>query len=373
MQEQDGKTTMDVYVMGVATYPATDAVRDLRLEELAYATARAALDDAGLARDRLDHVTLAGCDEIDARGISSMLLASPSGAYLKDENRVTDSGLTGLHLGVLRAASGHLGLGLVVSWSQSSVGPLENLARMRVEPFYMRPVGLNFAIADGLLAGAVAHRFGITEAEVAHRVLDRLAAAAKNERALRRARPTPEDINASALLAWPLRTGHRAPVTDGAAAVVLASGDWVRAHPRSRPLARITGIEWAVDSQTLGGERLTEFRVLRDTLRGLLARAGLAGVDDFDLVEYEAQTGWTDVAIERVLDAGPGMTLNPSGGAWAENPFFCRGLVNAIEAVLQVSGRAGTNQVAGARRALAHGSCGFAQQGHGFVAVESVQ
>ena len=155
---------MDVYVMGVAVHPAVDAIRDLRLEELAYATARAALDDAGVSRDRLDHVTLACCDEIDARGISSMLLASPSGAYLKDENRVTDSGLTGLQLGALRAASGHLGLGLVVSWSQSSVGPLENIARMRAEPFYSRPIGLNFAIADGLFAGATAARHGIAEA-----------------------------------------------------------------------------------------------------------------------------------------------------------------------------------------------------------------
>lgn len=363
---------MDVYVMGVAVHPAADAIRDLRLEELAYTTARAALDDAGLTRDHIDHVTLACCDEIDARGISSMLLASPSGAYLKDENRVTDSGLTGLHLGALRAASGHLGLGLVVSWSQSSVGPLENIARMRAEPFYSRPIGLNFAIADGFLAGAVAARFGITEVEVAERVCYRLSAAAKNERSLQRVRTSPDDISASPLLAWPLRVGHRPPVTDGAAAVVLASGDWVRTHPESRPLARIAGIEWAVDSHALGGERLAGFQVFRDTLRRLLARAGLAGVSDFDLIEYEAQTAWVDVAIERALDAGPGVALNPSGGAWSQNPFFCRGLVNAVEATLQVSGRAGTNQIVGSRCALVHGSCGFAQQGHGFMALESV-
>ena len=363
---------MDIYVMGVAVYPATEAVRDLRLEELAYVTARAALDDAGLTRDQLDHVTLAGSDEIDARGISSMLMASPSGAYLKDENRVTDSGLTGLHLGALRAASGHLDLGLVVSWSQSSVGPLENLARMRAEPFYLRPIGLNFAITDALLAGALAARYDITDEQVANRVCARLASSSNNERALRRAQPTPDDVGASPLLAWPLRAGHRAPVTDGAAALVLASGDWVRAHPASRPLARIAGIEWAVDGHALGSERLAGLEVFRDTLRAVLARAGFASIDDIDLIDYEAQTAWADVAIERALGVGAAVALNPSGGAWGQNPFFCRGLVNAVEAVLQVSGRAGGNQVAGARRALAHGTCGFAQQGHGFVALEGV-
>src|SRR4029079_840775 len=139
---------------------------DTRLEEMAYRTARAALDDAGVERRQIDHVTLAGSDEIDARGITSMLLAAPSGAYLKDEMRVTDSGLTGLHLGAMRAASGDLQLGLVVSWSQSSVGPLEDIGRLRAEPFFLRPVGMNFAIADGLFASAIARRRGVGEAAV---------------------------------------------------------------------------------------------------------------------------------------------------------------------------------------------------------------
>ena len=94
--------------MGVSIHPAADVIGDTRLEEMAYRTARAALDDAGIARAQIDHVTLAGSDEIDARGITSMLLAAPSGAYLKDEMRVTDSGLTGLHLGAMRVASGDL-------------------------------------------------------------------------------------------------------------------------------------------------------------------------------------------------------------------------------------------------------------------------
>ncbi|HEY0266874.1 MAG TPA: hypothetical protein VGC16_08990, partial [Rhizomicrobium sp.] len=65
---------MDVYVMGVAIHPASARIDTLRLEEMAYGTARAALDDAGIDRRELDHVTLAASDEIDARGISSMLL-----------------------------------------------------------------------------------------------------------------------------------------------------------------------------------------------------------------------------------------------------------------------------------------------------------
>ena len=372
---------MDVYVMGVSMYPAADVIGDTRLEEMAYHTARAALDDAGIARRQIDHVTLACSDEIDARGISSMLLAAPSGAYLKDEMRVTDSGLTGLHLGAMRVASGHLQLGLVVSWNQSSVSPLEDIGRMRAEPFFLRPIGLNFAMADGLFASAMAERHGITERAVAERVRLRLAAAAKNPRAVRRAVPELDAIAASPLVAYPLRSAHRAPVTDGAVAMVLASGDWVRAHPQSRPLARIAGAEWAVDRHQLDGDRLAGLDVFRATLAGVLARAGLAGVDALDVVELEAQSGWADIALTDVLTdvstaalpAGSRVAVNPSGGAWAQNPYFCTGLVHAAEAVLQVAGRAGGHQVAGASRALAHGTSGFAQQTHGFVVMKGVE
>lgn len=363
---------MDVYVMGVAMHPAADAIGDLRLEEMAYRTARAALDDAGVERAQIDHVTLAASDEIDARGITSMLLAAPSGAYLKDEMRVTDSGLTGLCLGAMRAGAGDLQLGLVVSWNQSSVGPLEDIARVRGEPFYLRPIGLNFAIADGLFAGAVAQRHGISERTVGERVRQRLQAASKNPRAVKRSLPTLDDIAGSSLVAHPLRTGHRAPITDGAVAMVLASGDWMRAHPSAKPLARIAGAEWASDRYQLDGERLSGLDVFDETLRGVLARAGLGSIDELDLVELEAQSGWADVALAARLRASDGLSINPSGGAWAQNPYFCTGLIHAAEAVLQVSGRAGGHQVAGARRALAHGSSGFAQQNHGFVVMEGM-
>ena len=87
----------------------------------------------------------------------------------------------------------------------------------------------------------------------------------------------------------------------------------------------------------------------------------------------------TDVVAERQqfapdrADEGSRVAISPSGGAWAQNPYFCTGLVNAAEAALQVSGRAGPHQVKGAKRALAHGSSGFAQQTHGFVIMEGVQ
>ena len=65
-------------MVGVATHRPALAERGLRLEEMAYATARAALDDAGVARGQLDSLTIGACDELDGRPISSMLMSAPA-------------------------------------------------------------------------------------------------------------------------------------------------------------------------------------------------------------------------------------------------------------------------------------------------------
>lgn len=359
---------MDTYVLGLALSPPHAALRSQRTEELAFETVRAALADAGVERAALDHVTLATSDEMDGRSISSMLMAMPSGAYLKDELRVTDSGLTGLLMGALRVASGRFHLGVVVSWSHTSQIDLDALTRMQAEPFAIRPVGLNGVIADGLFAGAVQHRLSLSEGAVHTRIALRRRQAARNPRALVR----PPEAEGSAPLAWPLRRGHCAPVSDGCVAFVLASARWLAAHPARRPLARIAATASAIDSYRLDGERLGAMAMFDRALTEVMGRSGRAGNAPIDVAEVHAPTGWHDLAIEKHLADWRVGALNPSGGVWAQNPLFCSGLVNAAEAVLQVAGRAGEVQVPGARFALAHGSHGYAQQGQTFVAFERV-
>ena len=93
---------MDIYVLGLAMVPARKRIADERLEEIVFSVTRAALDNAGVERAQIEQVTLAACDELDGRSISSMLLAMPAGAYLRDEMKCTDSGLTGLCLEAMR-------------------------------------------------------------------------------------------------------------------------------------------------------------------------------------------------------------------------------------------------------------------------------
>jgi hypothetical protein len=92
-----------------------------------------------------------------------------------------------------------------------------------------------------------------------------------------------------------------------------------------------------------------------------------------DLVEIDGQTAFHHLAFARALrEAGGTPALSPGGGTLAQNPYFCTGLVNAAECVLQVTGAAGPVQVPNARVGIAHGCLGFAQQGNVAVVLERV-
>ena len=353
----------DVFVLGVALQPARLREDGLRLEEMVYQVCRAALDDAHVTRAQLDNVVLGASDELDGRPITNMLLTAPAGGFLKDEMRVTDSGATALCVGYARMRSGEFNLGLVASWCKSSKIDSEIVMSLRADPFYYRPLGMGACMADGLLAQAIAEQ-GTTAAEVDGRVQRAFTRAQANPRGLRHALPGLQAIAASPYIATPLREGQMAPQSDGAVALVVASARYVAAHPECKPLARITGAGWASDSYTLDARRLGGFRSAQTAWRNALAMAGASSAADFDVLELDSPTGWHEAAWVRAFGIKDESALSPSGGAFAQNPVFCNGLVNAVEAVLQVAGRAGPVQRPNVRRALAHGCHGFAQQGN---------
>ena len=363
---------MTSYVLGLALYPAVQQAHAHRLEEMVYHTAHAALDHAGIHRKELDHVTLGACDELDGRSISSMLMAMPAGAYLVDEIKVTDSAATALCLEVARLESQEFDIGLVASWCKSSKTDVEAVMRLRGEPFYTRPLGMNMAMADGLLAQAVAEEFGVTPQEADQRAADSLARAQANPRGLRHAPLDAAAVARSPYVVTPLRELHRAPLSDGVVCLVVASERWVRRHRQCKPLARIAGVGWATDSYRLDAARLRQFQSARKAWAQALRMAGLPDGRGIGVMELESQTAYHEAAYVRALGLDPATRISPSGGAFAQNPLFCTGLVGAAEAVLQVAGQAGPVQVPGVRWAAAHSCHGYAQQGNVCMIFEQV-
>ncbi len=363
---------MQVFVLGVALHPAEANLRHLRLEEVAYATARSALDGAGVTRRQLDSLTIGACDELDGRPISSMLMSAPAGGYGVDEIKVTDSGASALALAYARFLSGESQLGLVMSWCKTSKTDVETVMRMRGDPFYTRPLGIGAIAGDGLFAQAVSEEFGIGELEVAQRVVAAYSRASKNPRGLRHRAPTGDEVRRSPFEATPMRSAHRAPYSDGAAALVLASEDFVSTKRGCRPLARIAGVGWASESYRLDRKRLRAMSSARAAWSSAMRQTGWGSAADLDVVELETPTAYHEAAYARAFGIDRPESLSPSGGSFAQYPLFCSGLVNAVEAVLQVCREAGEVQVKGARRAFAHGCHGIAQQGNVVMAFEAM-
>jgi len=138
-------------------------------------------------------------------------------------------------------------------------------------------------------------------------------------------------------------------------------------------LARLAGVGWATDGYQLGRERLSGMHSARIAWNMAMEQAGLSSAAQADVIELESQTGFHEAAYVRAfgLDGHPG--LSPSGGPYAQNPYFCSSLINMAEAVLQVSGRAGPVQHERTRRAVGHGCYGFAQQANIVAVFESVE
>jgi acetyl-CoA acetyltransferase len=152
-------------------------------------------------------------------------------------------------------------------------------------------------------------------------------------------------------------------------AIVLVSERWLKRHPRAVPQARIAGLGWSSEAYDLGCARLSSLSGFRGALAAALNGAGLADAGALDVIELDSQTGFHGLAYRAAL-GDTAACISPSGGPFAQNPYFCTGLVHVAEAVLQVSGSAGPIQVRGARIAAAHGCHGFAQQGNAIAIVE---
>ncbi len=102
--------------------------------------------------------------------------------------------------------------------------------------------------------------------------------------------------------------GNSSPLTDGAAAVLVASGDYVRAHGL-RPRARVKAIA------TVGSDPVLMLTAPAPASRRALSQAGME-VGDIDLWEINEAFAVVPLETIRTLGIDP-ERVNPSGGAIA--------------------------------------------------------
>ena len=185
-------------------------------------------------------------DIFDARTISDNGMTDVLGAHFRCEEKVAQEGIQAVYYGLAAIMSGHTDLVLILGHCKESQGQSRNMVtHMAFDPFYTRPVGLDFCAAAGLQAQAYAARSGITDEQLAKVVVRSGNCAAKNPLMVDRRNVTMDEVLGSAMLADPIRELHAYPVSDGAVGMILASED--RAREITDKPVWITGVGNCID------------------------------------------------------------------------------------------------------------------------------
>ncbi len=219
-------------------------------------------------------------------------------------------------------------------------------------------------------AEAYMRRSGATQEDFARVVVKARHNASLNPKAQFRTEVTIEEVLASRAISGPLTQFMCAPIGDGAAAVVVASEDWVRRH--DLPAVRIRACELLSGTDRGIDEPGVTVRASR-----LAYEAAGIGPAEIDVVELHDAAAPAELATTEELgicdegDApkllasgdtaiGGRIPINPSGGLLCKgHPIGATGCAQIVELADQLRGRCGERQVAGARVALAENGGGF--------------
>jgi sterol carrier protein 2 len=186
---------------------------------------------------------------------------------------------------------------------------------------------------------------------------------------------TLEQILAAPMVYEPLTKLQCCPTSDGSAAAILASEDFVRRRGLWPRAVEIAGMAMATDLPSTFEEKssikLVGYDMTRKAAERAYQQSGL-GPEQLDVVElhdcfscnelitYEAlglcpEGGGGDFVDSGAQTYGGKVVVNPSGGLISKgHPLGATGLAQCAELTWQLRGEAGRRQVVGAKHALQH-------------------
>jgi acetyl-CoA C-acetyltransferase len=223
-------------------------------------------------------------------------------------------------------------------------------------------------------------RYGVREEGFAQVSVKNHANARNNPYAHLPMELTIDDVMRSQKMSDPIKLLDCSPVSDGAAAIIIANEAHAR-KAKTKPVW-IKGIAHCAEEYFLGDRDLANPKSLREAARRAYAMAGIADpFHSLDVVElYDAFSYMEPLWLEGLGLCNPGdgpkllddgittmsgaLPVNPSGGVLSSHALLVAGLARIIEAVLQLRGEAENRQVERARTALAHGINGPCGQSH---------
>jgi acetyl-CoA acetyltransferase len=309
----------------------------------------AALSNAGLKREEVGFTCSGSCDYLSGGTFTFVANLDAVGAWPPiHESHVEMDGAWALYEAWVRLQHGDIDTALVFGSGKSSTGDLSAVLPLQMDPYSLATLGADPLTLAALQARAVLDAGDATERDFAAAVARSRSSAESNPYAQVKGSPDTDALLSADYVRSPLRRADLPPISDGAAAVVLAT------EAKAKELAAaggftpawIAGIDHRVEPHYPGVRDLTTSPSTRKA-------AEVAGLADgpIEVAELSASFSPQEGILARALGLGPDTEINPSGGALAANPIMATGLIRIAEAAKQIREN-------GRGRVLAHATSG---------------
>ena len=357
---------------------------DASLRELAFEAVKACLEDAGVPLKEVDSmVTGIAGDEFSIALQPSAQVHDYIGFHPKPNFRVEGACATGsmaVRTGWMNVASGLADFVLVVGVEKMTEVPTSmatDIMGRGGDATWEYPFGTTFPGYYAMIANAHMAEFGTTEEQLAAVAVKNHYYGSLNPYAHMQKPITLDKALTSFTVAHPLKLFDCSLITDGAAAVLLASEE--KAKAVSKKPVWIEGLGLATDTMRIGDRKsLTSILSTREAAKVAYKMAGV-GPSDIDIATvHDCFTIAEIVAYEdlgfcekgeggKLIQAketyvGGKIPVNVDGGLKSKgHPLGATGVSMAVEMTKQLRGEAGERQVKNAAVGLSHNVGGTGQ------------
>ncbi len=335
----------DVAIVSFAQRAAVRREREADDVEMLLPTITEALERSGIGRKEIGFTCSGSCDYLIGRPFSFLTALDAVGAWPPiQESHVEMDAAWALYEAWVRLQHGDIDSALVYGFGKSSLGILREVMVMQLDPYVLAPLWPDSISLAALQARALLDTGRVTERDMAEVAGRNRRAARTNPAAHVKGDFATDKLLAEPYLVAPLRKHDCPPISDGAAAIVLAAGDLAR-RVSKRP-AWIRGIDHRIEAHSPGARDLT-----RSSSTEIAGRKAGVGDAPIDVAELHAPFSHQELIVRDALGLGANVDVNPSGGAMGANPMMVAGLTRLGEAATRVlDGRA--------NRAVAHATSG---------------
>lgn len=364
----------DVVIAGIGQTPVGESW-EISIRELAFNALEAALEDSGRLLPQALFLGNMVAPMLSRQAHLGALVADFAGLNGIEAYTIEAAGASGgaaLRVGYLAIASGQADVALVVGVEKLTDqvgGGVEAALASSSDSDYEAIQGVTPTAQAAMLMRRYLHEYNVPREAMGGFPMTAHSNAVANPNAMFRKAIRQDLYDRAGVVSDPLNMFDVAPNADGAAAIVLARRDLLPSS-FTHPLVRIAGSSLVTDTLSLHDrpEPLV-FHAARLSVERACRMAGIIP-DDVDFFElHDAYSIYTALSLEAAgfsqsgqawklaqngyLSLGGELPITTMGGLKARgNPGGASGVYQVVEAVTQLRGQAGDNQVVGARKGL---------------------